>query len=143
ANRLTLVVRQPQHPPELLVAANPVAVLPTPIVPLRALDGGKEALAKRVARRADHESRTRHGDESRRGVRNVFGKRAGFRDGGFTFGKRRTWRFFLQRQQFAHLRPCPGPGGPLGAVYRGTAVFVTSVWQTTCLRKRRKYRTPQ
>src|SRR5690606_15481585 len=137
ANRFALVVRQPEHALELLEAANSIAVLPTPVVPLRALDGRKEALAKRIARRADHMPRARHGDESRRGVRSVFGKRSGFRDGGFTFGKRRTWRLFLQRRQLVHLRPCPGPGGPLGAVYRGTAVFVTSVWQTTCLRKRR------
>src|SRR5690606_1442840 len=97
ANRVALVGGQPEHALELLGTANAIAVLPTPVVPFRALGGRKESLAKRTARRPDHETRTRHGDEARRGVRYVFGERADFRTGGFAFGESRTWRFFLQR----------------------------------------------
>src|SRR5690606_7938288 len=90
ADRFPLVVRQPDHALELVDAADPVTVLPSPIVPLRALDGGKEALAECVGPRTDHETRTRHGGESRCGVRIVIGKGSGFGNGSVTFGERRT-----------------------------------------------------
>src|SRR5690606_24738303 len=50
ANRVALVGGQPEHALELLGTANAIAVLPTPVVPFRALGSRKESLAKRTAR---------------------------------------------------------------------------------------------
>jgi hypothetical protein len=56
-NGTALVRRDADHPLELFEVADAITVLPPPIVPLSALHTGEMALAKLVARGADHETR--------------------------------------------------------------------------------------